>query len=67
MEWFEIIGRATVYIIGVLALAYSLVIGLNLLTRHRGMESLPLMIIAFFGTIIIGAIVGLILLGRMLA
>ena len=67
MTWLEIIGASAVYIIGIVAGAYLLAGCVAFFGRKGGLEALVPVVLTWFSVIGIGAVVGLILLGRMLA
>ena len=67
MTTLELVGASALYIVGVVALAYAGAGITAYFLRHRDLSGLVPVILVWFGTMIAGAIVGLVLFGKALA
>jgi len=66
MTGLEIVGAIALYILGVGSFGYLVMAFLALATAKRGLESIPMIIIPPIIIWVVGAMIGLVLLGRML-
>ncbi|QIG69136.1 hypothetical protein EVB78_102 [Rhizobium phage RHph_N1_15] len=67
MSGLDIVGAGTLYIVSVGALGYLVMILIAFICHKGGLEVIPFIVIPPVLIWVIGAIVGLVLLGRMLA
>ena len=63
MTGLELVGAAALYIVGLIASCYALLAVMSVLNSKRGLEAIPAIIIPPALLAIVGAIVGLVLLG----
>lgn len=67
MNGLEMAGAICIYIGIALIVSYSAAGIAGYFTRGRGLDAIPYIVLAFFGTAITSAAIGLILLGRMIS
>jgi hypothetical protein len=63
----EVFGYASMYALGTVGVIFVGCLVISYLTRNKGMEGLAYLVWWVFGVLGISTVVGLILLGRMLA